>query len=159
MSFVELHPWRRLINVGVEVVKPRFRIDGGPEGQLPGWRPARVAVEPGLHRVEMWMVWTIYKQAGLSGVDVQVPPEGVRVSWRSPSAAFAKGKITIEPPGNEPFDVVPLPTGLPVTDAAAGASPAAWHPDPSGRHQFRWWDGTQWTTSVSDNGVVGEDAL
>lgn len=36
---------------------------------------------------------------------------------------------------------------------------AAWHTDPSGRHQFRWWDGTRWTDQVADNGVVGVEAL
>jgi hypothetical protein len=155
MSFIELHPWRRLVNVGVEVVKPRFRIDGGPEGMLAGWRPTRIPVEPGWHRVEIWIVWTIYKQAGLTALDVNVPPEGVRVSWRSPTAAFAKGQVTIEPPGAEPYDTLPLPTGAPM--AAVGASPAAWHPDPSGRHQYRWWDGSTWTSSVSDDGVVTQD--
>jgi uncharacterized protein (AIM24 family) len=30
---------------------------------------------------------------------------------------------------------------------------AAWHPDPTGRHELRYWDGTQWTDHVSDNGV------
>jgi len=35
--------------------------------------------------------------------------------------------------------------------------PAGWHPDPHGRHQYRYWDSTQWTGHVSDNGVAGED--
>jgi hypothetical protein len=162
MSFVELHPWRRKMNFGVEIVKPRFRIDGGPEGILPTWTPHRVPVEPGPHRVEMWIVWGIYKQAGLNSVDVDVPPEGVRVSWRSPSAAFAKGQFTVEAPGTEPYNLAPLPTGQPEQAAMAGAAmasanPAAWHPDPSGRHQYRWWDGTAWTHNVSDNGVVSQD--
>lgn len=30
---------------------------------------------------------------------------------------------------------------------------AAWHPDPTGRHELRYWDGTQWTEHVSDAGV------
>jgi len=30
---------------------------------------------------------------------------------------------------------------------------AAWHPDPTGRHELRYWDGTQWTEHVSDGGV------
>lgn len=38
-------------------------------------------------------------------------------------------------------------------------SEPAWHPDPSGRHQYRWWDGAAWTESVSDNGVVGSDPV
>jgi hypothetical protein len=34
-----------------------------------------------------------------------------------------------------------------------------WHPDPSGRHQHRFWDGTTWTDQVADNGVTGVDPL
>ncbi len=32
------------------------------------------------------------------------------------------------------------------------SSPPAWHPDPSGRFHFRWWDGHQWTSQVSIDG-------
>lgn len=32
-----------------------------------------------------------------------------------------------------------------------------WHPDPHGRHQFRWWDGNHWTGHVSDEGAVSTD--
>ncbi len=34
----------------------------------------------------------------------------------------------------------------------AGASPAAWHADPYGRHELRYWDGVRWTEHVSDSG-------
>lgn len=30
---------------------------------------------------------------------------------------------------------------------------AAWHPDPTGRHELRYWDGSQWTEHVADQGV------
>jgi Protein of unknown function (DUF2510) len=33
-------------------------------------------------------------------------------------------------------------------------SPPAWHPDPSGRFHYRWWDGSQWTSHVAINGYV-----
>ena len=36
-------------------------------------------------------------------------------------------------------------------------SPAGWHPDPTGRHQLRYWDGLRWTGHVSDVGAVGVD--
>lgn len=39
------------------------------------------------------------------------------------------------------------------------SAPANWHPDPTGRHQLRYWDGTQWTAHVSDNGSQGTDPL
>jgi uncharacterized protein YxjI len=37
--------------------------------------------------------------------------------------------------------------------------PAAWHPDPTGRNQFRYWNGTEWTEDVSNNGVVTKSPL
>ena len=36
---------------------------------------------------------------------------------------------------------------------------AAWHPDPTGRHELRYWDGSQWTEHVSDGGVVSSSPL
>jgi hypothetical protein len=37
------------------------------------------------------------------------------------------------------------------------AALAGWHPDPSGRHQLRYWSGTEWTDQVTDNGVPSTD--
>ncbi len=37
--------------------------------------------------------------------------------------------------------------------------PAGWHSDPSRRHQHRYWDGTQWTDRVSDEGNVSVDRV
>ncbi|MGE0877827.1 MAG: phospholipid scramblase-related protein [Acidimicrobiia bacterium] len=37
------------------------------------------------------------------------------------------------------------------------STPANWYPDPTGRHQHRYWDGNAWTSHVSNNGVVGTD--
>lgn len=36
-------------------------------------------------------------------------------------------------------------------------TPADWYPDPSGRHEYRYWDGTAWTEYVSDRGVRSTD--
>jgi hypothetical protein len=32
-----------------------------------------------------------------------------------------------------------------------------WAPDPFGKHEYRFWNGTRWTIQVSDDGVVGHD--
>lgn len=34
-----------------------------------------------------------------------------------------------------------------------------WFPDPTGRHDHRWWDGAVWTAHVADAGVSGLDVL
>jgi uncharacterized protein YxjI len=36
-------------------------------------------------------------------------------------------------------------------------NPAAWHPDPFGRHELRYWDGAQWTEHVSSHGRQSTD--
>lgn len=41
----------------------------------------------------------------------------------------------------------------------AASTPAAWHPDPAGRHELRYWDGLNWTSHVSDAGNTSEDPL
>ena len=33
----------------------------------------------------------------------------------------------------------------------------AWHPDPTGRHQYRWWDGSTWSDVVADHGIETRD--
>src|SRR3954462_15664747 len=36
---------------------------------------------------------------------------------------------------------------------------ASWQPDPSGAHELRYWNGTDWTEHVSDQGTTGQDPL
>ena len=42
---------------------------------------------------------------------------------------------------------------------APSPSPAAWYPDPSGRHAHRFWNGTSWTPHVRDGAQVAVDPL
>ena len=57
-------------------------------------------------------------------------------------------------------------TGSPVADlreeqggyGVGAAIPPQWYPDPSGRHELRYWDGGAWTDHVSDHGVTATDA-
>ena len=36
---------------------------------------------------------------------------------------------------------------------------ANWYPDPHGRAELRYWDGSAWTDHVSNGGVQGSDPL
>jgi hypothetical protein len=64
-----------------------------------------------------------------------------------------KSGVVPEPPeppsGVRPGVVVPPPPG----------TTAQWLADPAGVHELRWWDGTAWTSQVSDNGATSEDSL
>ena len=53
----------------------------------------------------------------------------------------------------------PFPAPAPRAPAAAATPLPAWYADPTGRHQHRYWDGAQWTTSVANNGQPGNDTI
>jgi hypothetical protein len=38
-------------------------------------------------------------------------------------------------------------------------TPPNWYPDPTGTHELRYWDGTNWTEHVADRGVVSQAPL
>lgn len=61
------------------------------------------------------------------------------------AASYPSPTGPTQPPGASP-----PPPSLP---------PAAWQPDPTGRHQLRYWDGAAWTDYVADNGVQTVDPL
>lgn len=42
---------------------------------------------------------------------------------------------------------------------AGGQTPASWYPDPAGRHEYRWFDGNQWTDHVSSHGKQSIDPV
>jgi len=61
-----------------------------------------------------------------------------------------------------PAEAVGVGGGPPdVAAPGAGSSlpPPGWHPDPSGRHWWRWWDGRGWTEHVADGGAPYVDPL
>lgn len=65
----------------------------------------------------------------------------------------------------QPYPWAPRPppsSATPVTTPAEqwappGAPTFGWYPDPSARHQMRYWDGTRWTEHVSDDGLQSSD--
>ena len=76
----------------------------------------------------------------------------------------------LPPPAGAPIAALPAPgAARPAGPAAVGhhappahvdplTRPAAWLPDPSGRHEARWWDGHGWTDAVLDAGRLSHDA-
>jgi hypothetical protein len=66
---------------------------------------------------------------------------------------------------NLPYPQATRPPTVPATatvkEAAppptAESAPPSWQPDPSGRFDFRYWNGEEWTEFVSKGGVSSED--
>lgn len=97
------------------------------------------------------------------------------VSSSSASAPVATASGTSEPAGwaaATTTDAASAPTQAMSTTAAAETSsattnatassttpsvPADWYKDPSGRYEYRYWDGQRWTEHVSRAGTVYKD--
>ncbi len=72
-----------------------------------------------------------------------------RAGW-PPGPTQPPAPTTQPPAPTQPYSSAP-----PV--AAPTLSPPMWHPDPSGRFDYRWWDGRAWTTRVARNGTQLDD--
>ena len=125
------------------------------------------------HAADGWSVVQIVP-AGSSIVAYLSRPATAGVSADSTTAAAATAAVAASPAA-EPLaatapatsDTVPVadtaaaPTADPAPVAAAApapapaasdAVPAGWYPDPSGRFELRYWDGSRWTEHVSRAG-------
>jgi len=58
-----------------------------------------------------------------------------------------------------PDDVAPIAGTAPVANAPQATMAARWMNDPTGRHQYRYWDGGHWTENVYDAGVESRDRV
>jgi hypothetical protein len=50
-----------------------------------------------------------------------------------------------------------LRAGPPPSSGMAPVLPGEWRADPTGRHEWRYWDGDAWTGHVADEGVASVD--
>ena len=87
------------------------------------------------------------------------------VRWQTRVSGYALGlsdrypPFTLEAPSGAPAAPLPAASLPSATLPPAQLPPAQWYADPSGRHAQRYWDGSQWTAHVADDGQTGEDAL
>lgn len=109
--------------------------------------PQFMKAEPGpdgLVRVEAWTAG-VSLLPGVYGGEMN-PMEG----------AFGFGpKLALKPRVNE---LERRLGGTPVAQATSSQIAPGWYPDPRGAHEQRYWDGANWTASVSDAGEQSTDS-
>jgi len=88
-----------------------------------------------------WVVWDVtQRQQHQDAADPAVTRAQVQAgAYGAYPARPVAGQLAAQP-------VAQGPNGLPVP---------GWYPDPSGLHEFRYWDGVAWTEHVSRAGVAG----
>lgn len=106
-------------------------------------------------------LYLLVEGQGFAIVEQIDPKKGVdarkfaaRLNTLASQAATSQPQVTqsspLQPPAPPPRPTPPPPPP-PV--------PAAWSPDPLGRHELRYWDGTRWTEHVSNGGAQGIDPI
>ena len=95
------------------------------------------------------------------------PPHESHEGATSPPAAGPEASAPPPYPGGGPppypatTAAPPYPTtaAFPAGPPQTSAPPFGWYPDPSSRHEQRYWDGTRWTDHVADGGQQSDDPL
>jgi hypothetical protein len=123
----------------------------------------------------LFLVYMVTRDRGARRVWSQPPPTGA-FPGAGVDPASARGQANPgsnfpaypRPAGARPItgrsndhDHLPSPPASSAPDVSASRaavhqvplSPPAWHPDPSGRFHYRWWDGSEWTSQVSVDGA------
>jgi hypothetical protein len=77
------------------------------------------------------------------------PQPGPAGPDKPPSGVVPGTYGTSLPPHAEDQDTFGVPFG----------EPAGWRPDPTGRHEYRYWNGTVWSRHVADKGRRSVDAM
>jgi Protein of unknown function (DUF2510) len=79
-------------------------------------------------------------------------PANLQPERAEPEAVAQPDTEPTEPAGQSGHATPVGPAPAPASRPAWTLSPPAWHPDPSGRFHYRWWDGNEWTSQVSIDG-------
>ncbi len=102
-----------------------------------------------------------YEQAGFEKVLwVTLAVMGIILSWVGVAGAAwylmsVRGKVATAQ--STPRLHVPAPPPPPLVSPTV--RPPEWLPDPTGRHELRYWDGNRWTEHVSTRGETDWDRV
>ena len=99
------------------------------------------------------------RSPALAGVDADFlgGPRPGGVAARAAAPRFGTGAPQAS--GATAQTITPLAVAVPVAPAPVATNGARWLPDPTSRHQYRFWDGGQWTENVYDAGAESRDPV
>ncbi len=78
---------------------------------------------------------------------------------RRQQAVQAVQPVQADQPTERPVPAKPSDDRRPPAPEPTPVVPSGWKADPTGRHQFRYWDGFHWTENVADAGEQSRDTV
>ena len=91
-----------------------------------------------------------------AAVTAQVSTPSVVSTPATASATSATWSSTASTSASTPVVTSPVNTSV-ASSVGDAAAPANWYPDPAGRFELRYWNGSAWTEHVSRNGQQSID--
>jgi hypothetical protein len=130
-----------------KIFPAKMSIDGS--APIPAsWSTNLVPVTPGRHTVKFWWLAYWFLPSNSAELVVDVPAgQVVQLVYKPRWLIFIAGVL----------QAIGVRGMVNQAGAAATAQAAGWHPDPAGRHEMRYWNGSGWTDDVSDAGVAAKD--
>lgn len=137
---------------------PKISIDGSQP--MPAkWGVNLLPMTPGRHYVKFYWPAYWFLPSNVAEVVVDIPQGQVaQMHYRARWFFLLPGMMWQT--GVRPMLAgAPAAIAQPAAAQPAAAQPAGWHPDPAGRHELRYWNGSTWTDDVSDAGVTTKDPV
>ena len=100
--------------------------------------------------------WQTRVHGYVLGLTDRYPPFSLEAPSTEPRAPLLSAPLPPAPIPPAPLPPAPLP---PAPLHPAPIPPAQWYADPTGRHTHRYWDGSQWTSNVADDGMTASDPV
>jgi hypothetical protein len=153
--FAAVYP-KGMYDFSVGVLRWQVRVQAYVLGLIDGYPPfsfdPSIGTPPATDRAGMTADYSA--PMGTGG-----PPTPSGPGMTADSAVTAGPAVPATSAPTDPTAASAPPAAPAAVAPAPVVAPAQWYADPSGRHQYRYWDGVAWTTRVADNGVESTDAL
>jgi Protein of unknown function (DUF2510) len=140
--------------------RPRASIDGSPPIPLVWGDNPLPGVPPGRHHIRVWFPYMFFGDCGVADAVIDVPHPGMYLEYKAPTwFVFNRGSFPSLPAAAPAPGYGFAPAGAVAAPATPAPVAGAWHPDPTGRADQRYWDGQAWTGHVVRGGQQVWDAL
>jgi hypothetical protein len=146
--------WMVVMSLGLfYIFPPKVKVNGSAPINAK-WGENLIPMTSGRHTIDVYYLLYWFIPSCKAQVVVDIQPSQVAQVQYSPSWLFLlAGKM--QQVGVRAM----LAGGQAQVAQAVGAQPAGWHPDPSGKHEMRYWTGAAWSDDVSDAGVASKDPM
>jgi len=115
------------------------------------------AIELGVDIVEPWALWRVLGEPSTPPQYTGPTPPTSGWTVEPDGTAESSAADPVAARGSGPIGSDTERSATPDHPRARQSPEPAWHRDPAQRHEYRWWDGTDWTEHVADRGIVTAD--